>query len=91
MTSTNYHLLLAMLYQIQHVTDNLIRVSHTKYDSAQFHSVEILNIDKKIVQMLIDAKRYDITFAEIQEMKYDVEEYSLLNGFLHALIKKYNL
>lgn len=103
MTKLNYKLLLSTLYLIQdisgrleHASDNLIRIGHliridSKDASAQFHSVNILNIDanKKIMQILIDAKIYDITLDEIQDMKID-EEKTLFNEFLHALIKKYN-
>lgn len=93
MNACNYFELMFLLCQIANVTDNTIRIHHTKYDSAKYYEFEILDVShiSSTVKMLVDGKPFNVTFAEIKEMKFDVEEYSLLNGFFHTLIDKHEL
>ena len=93
MDACNYFELMFLLCQIAHVTDNTIRIHHTKYDSAKYYEFEILDVNylSSTVKMLVDGKPFNVTFAEIKQMNYNVEEYSLLNWFFHSLIGKYEL
>lgn len=93
MDACNYFELMFLLSQIAYVTGNTIRMHHTKHYSCKSYEFEILDVShiSSTVEMLVNGKPFNVTFAEIKEMKYDVEEYSLLNGFFHTLIDKHEL
>lgn len=86
MSTENYYSLLHILTEILHVTDNSMRIHHTKDDDSEYHTVEIMYVGNNVVGLTINDVSVNISFADIKLMDYDVEEYGLLNGFLHYMI-----